>query len=178
MKLVSMKGSFIVCPLTGFVPTKGVFGSLPNLLEMKVQLPNHEKQERTWGGRVFPVLILGLQIERGPRDQLRLLNLCGNVPNMNLQGFVSWKVLLDTSSPQGWEITSLVEKFYFFKAPFVKGTQISLFFFFFNQPSDKLSACATITQDTHIIPMILGKTVIHVGMGMGAKDGRMSQYLL
>ena len=130
MKLVSMKGSFIVCPLTGFVPTKGVFGSLPNLLEMKVQLPNHEKQERTWGGRVFPVLILGLQIERGPRDQLRLLNLCGNVPNMNLQGFVSWKVLLDTSSPQGWEITFLVEKFYFFKAPFVKGTQISLFFFF------------------------------------------------
>ena len=98
---------------------------------MKAQLPNHERQERTWGGRVFPVLILGPQIERGPGDQLRLLNLCGNIPNMNLQGFVSWKVLLDTWSPQGWEITSLVEKFYFFKAPFVKWTQICLFFFFF-----------------------------------------------
>ena len=73
-----------------------MFGSLPNLLEMEAQLPNHERQERKWRGRVFPVLILGLQVERGPGDQLQLLNLCGNIPSMNLQGFVSWKVLLDT----------------------------------------------------------------------------------
>ena len=66
----SVKGSFIICPLAAFVPTKGTFGSLPNLLEMKAQLPNHKRQERTYGGKAFPVLILGLQIERGPGDQL------------------------------------------------------------------------------------------------------------
>lgn len=67
----SVKGSFIICPFAAFVPTEGVFGSLPNLLEMKAQLPNHKRQKRTWNERIFPVLILGLQTERWPGDQLQ-----------------------------------------------------------------------------------------------------------
>lgn len=49
----SVKGTFIICPLAAFVPTEGVFGSLPNLLEMKAQLPNHERQRRTEEGKDF-----------------------------------------------------------------------------------------------------------------------------
>lgn len=64
----SVKGSFTICPLAASVSTEGVFGSLPNLLEMKAQLPNHKRQKRTWQERIFPVLMLGLQTERGSGD--------------------------------------------------------------------------------------------------------------
>lgn len=49
----SVKGSFIICPLVAFVPTEGVFGSLPNLLDIKAQLSNHKRQKRTLEGRNF-----------------------------------------------------------------------------------------------------------------------------
>lgn len=49
----NMKGSFIICPLAAFVPTEGVFGSLPNLLEMKAQLPSRKRQKRTEGEKDF-----------------------------------------------------------------------------------------------------------------------------
>lgn len=76
-------------------PTEGVFGSLPNLLEMKTQLPNHKRQTRAGEERTFPVLILGLQIGRESEDQLWLLSKCGNVSDLSFQGLVSMKVLLD-----------------------------------------------------------------------------------
>jgi hypothetical protein len=48
-----VKSSFIICPLVAFVPSEGMFGSLPNLQEMKAQLPNHKRQKRTEGGEDF-----------------------------------------------------------------------------------------------------------------------------
>ena len=128
VKLVSVQRSFIVCPLTSFCSHQGSVWVSPQFARDESPVAQPWKTGKDVERKGFSCTN-PLQVERGPGDQLRLLNLCGNIPNMNLQGFVSWKVLLDTWSPQGWETISLEEKFYFFKAPFYLSELKSSYFF-------------------------------------------------
>lgn len=106
----NMKGSFIICPLVAFVPTEGVFGSLPNLLEMKAQLPNHKRQKRTEGEKDFSGTNPWSSDWKRIWGAVIVVRICDDVPNLTFQGRVSRKVLLDTWSFHGWKLTSFVQK--------------------------------------------------------------------